>query len=186
MHAKWWVVAVVAVVLAHSQVPATGQGKSSSVPVVQPITVVAGTDRDRYSAGDSVKLSVSLENTSNATVYVDSRMFWGGRTGGLKVEVNDERGEPVPDKMLGDLPMPPPKEGDLSILIRLDSGFFYGTWLNFTVKDRFPKPGRYSIRVTYKSWLPKEMVARQLRDLPALWSDTPPITSAPVWVNVVR
>jgi len=40
----------------------------------------------------------------------------------------------------------------MSILIRLDEGFFYGTSVNLLVKDFFSKPGRYSIRVMYKSW----------------------------------
>jgi hypothetical protein len=144
------------------------------------------TDHEKYSTSDTVKLDVSLQNTSDATVYVDRRMFWGGFAGGLKLEISDEQGKPVPSHVLHDAMMPPPKEGDTSILVRLDSGFFYGTWLDLPVKDGFPKPGRYSIRVIYKSWLRKEFVAPQLRDLPALWADSPEIASKPVWVEIER
>jgi hypothetical protein len=73
-----------------------------------------------------------------------------------------------------------------SVLIRLDQGFFYGTGLDLPVKDHFSKAGRYSIRVIYKSWLRKEFVAPQLRDLPALWADTPQIASEPVWIDVTQ
>ncbi len=151
-----------------------------------PIRVVIWTDHGKYSLGDSVKLDVSLKNTGDAPTYVDRRMFWTGLGGGLKLEISDEQGKPVPARVLSDAIMPPPKEGDTSILIRLDEGFFYGTSANLLVKDFFPKPGRYSIRVIYKSWLRKEFVAPQLRDLPAIWADTPQIASAPVWIDVAQ
>jgi hypothetical protein len=150
----------------------------------QPINVLIRTDREKYSTGDTVKLDVSLQNTSDATVYVDRRMFWGGFAGGLKLEISDDQGKPVPSHVLHDAMMPPPKEGDTSILVRLDSGFFYGTWLDLPVKESFPRPGRYSLRVIYKSWLRKEFVAPQLRDLPALWAESPEIASQPVWVEI--
>lgn len=150
----------------------------------QPISVLIQTDREKYSTGDTVKLDVSLQNTGDATVYVDRRMFWGGLAGGLKLEISDEQGKPVPSHVLQDAIMPPPKEGDTTILVRLDSGFFYGTWLDLPAKDSFPKPGRYSIRVVYKSWLRREFVAPQLRDLPALWADSPEIASQRVWVEI--
>lgn len=150
----------------------------------QPINVLIRTDREKYSKGDTVKLDVSLQNTNNATVYVDRRMFWGGLAGGLKLEIADQQGKPVSSHILQDALMPPPKEGDTSILVRLDSGFFYGTWLDLPVKDTFLKPGKYSIRVIYKSWLRKDFVAPQLRDLPALWADTPQIASEPVWIEI--
>ena len=150
----------------------------------QRISVLIRTDREKYSTGDTVRLDVSLQNTSDATVYVDRRMFWGGFAGGLKLEISDDQGKPVPSHVLHDAMMPPPKEGDTSILVRLDSGFFYGTWLDLPVKECFPKPGRYSLRVIYKSWLRKEFVAPQLRDLPALWADSPEIASQLAWVEI--
>jgi hypothetical protein len=152
----------------------------------QLVSVVIWTDHAKCSLQDSVKLNASLQNIGDAPVYVDRRMFWTGLGGGLKLEINDEQGKPVPARVLSDAIMPPPKEGDTSILIRLDEGFFYGTSVNLLVKDFFPKPGRYSIRVIYKSWLRKEFVAPQLRDLPAIWADTPEIASAPVWIDVAQ
>jgi len=77
----------------------------------QPISVVVWTDHAKYSPPDSVKLDVSLHNTGDAPVYVDRRMFWTGLGGGLKLEISDEQGKPVPARVLSDAIMPPPKEG---------------------------------------------------------------------------
>ena len=131
-----------------------------------------------------MKVSAALQNNSDKQVYVDRRMFWTGFGGGLKLEIKDEQGKSLPASALSDAIMPPPKEGDTSILIPLDEGFLYGTSENLLVKDFFPKPGKYSIRVIYKSWLRKEFVAPHLRDLPALWADTPEIASEPVWIEI--
>lgn len=74
----------------------------------------------------------------------------------------------------------------MSVLLRLENGYFYGTWVGLLVKDFFPKPGKYSIRVNYKSMIGKEFVAPQLRNLPALWEDTPEIDSNTVWIEVIQ
>jgi hypothetical protein len=152
--------------------------------VSQHISVVIRTDQAKYSLSDSVKLDVSLENIGDNPAYVDRRMYWGGLTGGLKVEISDEQGKPVPSPILQDAPISSPKPEDTSILVRLNNRFFYGTRLDVQVKDWFPKPGRYAMRVVYKSWLQKDAVPPQLRNLPAIWADTPPIRSAPVWIDV--
>jgi hypothetical protein len=154
--------------------------------VLSAINVVVRTDRPRYSLSDNIKISAFLVNTGDSVIYVDRRMFWTGLSGGLALYIADEHGNHVPAQFLSDAMMPPPPENDTSILVRLEPGFFYGTSVGLVLKDFFTKPGRYSIRVTYKSMLPKELVAQQLRDLPALWMDTPPITSEPIWIDVVQ
>jgi hypothetical protein len=170
----------IGVKMAPSQVSQQMQTSSAA----QPVSLVVWTDQGRYSLGNSVKVNAALQNNSDKPVYVDRRMFWTGFGGGLKLEIRDEQGKSLPVRALSDAIMPPPKEGDTSILIPLDEGFLYGTSVNLLAKDFFPRPGRYSIRVVYKSWLRKEFVASQLRDLPALWSDTPEIGSPPVWIDI--
>jgi len=166
--------------MAQSRVPQRAEIPSRA----QSISVAICTDHGKYSSGDALRLNAALQNTGDTLVYVDRRMFWTGLGGGLKLEITDEQGKHLPARVLSDAIMPPPKEGDTSILIPLDEGFSYGTWINLQVKDFFPKPGRYSIRVIYKSWLRKELVAPQLRDLPALWAETPEIPSEQVWIQV--
>lgn len=166
--------------MAPCQVPQRAETSSGG----QRISLVVWTDQGRYSLGDSVKVNAALQNDGDKPLYVDRRMFWTGFGGGLKLVISDERGKFLPTRALSDAIMPPPKEGDTSILIPLDKGFLYGTSVNLLVEDFFPKPGRYSIRVVYKSWLRKEFVAPQLRDLPALWADSREIASEPMWISV--
>ncbi len=163
---------------------ASAVSQRAETPIAaQPISVVIRTDHEKYSLADTVKLDVLLQNTSDATVYVDRRIFCCGIGSGLELQVRDAQSKRVPLHVIEEI-MPPPGRGDTSILVPLDSGFFYGKSLDLSVKDSFPKPGRYSIRVIYKSWLRKEFVAPQLRGLPALWTETPQIASEPVWIEI--
>jgi hypothetical protein len=152
----------------------------------QSIIGVIRTDHPSYSLADTVRLDFSLQNTGDKTVYVDRRMFWGGLAGGLKLVISDQGGKPVPPPILMDALMPPPKEGDTSILIRLDPGFSYGTWMDLPVRKHFYAVGKYSIQVVYQSRLPKESVHPSLRGLPALWADAAQIHSALIWITVTR
>jgi hypothetical protein len=150
------------------------------------IKVTVCTDHGKYSLNDDVRVNVLLENAGEETIYVDRRMFCCGIGTGLGLDVRDEQGKDVPLPHLQEELMPPPPSEDTSILVRLDAGFFYGRSYYLVARDFFPKPGRYSLRFLYRSRLPKEMVAPQLRDLPALWDDTPSIPSDPVWIEVTR
>ena len=160
--------------------------KAGTSGATNPVKMVIRTDRAKYSPRDTLKLNAALENTGDKTVYVDRRMFWTGYTGGLKLVITDEQGKSLPARLLGDALMPPPKDGDTSILVRLEPGFFYGTSMGLIVKALFTKPGRYQLRVIYKSWLSKELVLPQFRELPALWADKPEIVSKPLWIEVTK
>jgi hypothetical protein len=151
-----------------------------------PIKLVIWTDHAKYSLQDSMNLSASLQNTGGKPIYLDRRMFWTGLGGGLALEIRDANGKIIPARILSDAIMPPPKEGDTSVLIRLDEGFFYGTSVNLIVKDFFPAPGKYSLRVVYKSWLRKESVQEQFRNLPVLWVDSPEIPSELLLIEVTK
>jgi hypothetical protein len=148
------------------------------------VKLIIRTDRERYSWHDTIELSVALRNDGDSPVYVDTRMFWG-YGGGLQLEIRDQQGKYVPPKMRDDAIMPPPAEGDTTILNRLDQAFFYGRWRKLPIKDHFRGPGAYTIRVRYKSWLRKEEVEAQLRHLPAIWADSPSIDSDTISVVIV-
>ncbi len=92
----------------------------------QPISLVIWTDQTKYSLRGVVKLNASLQNNGDARIYFDRRMFWTGFGGGLKLEISDKAGQPLPAQVLSDAIMPPPREGDSSILVPLDEGFFTG------------------------------------------------------------
>lgn len=91
------------------------------------IKVTVCTDHERYSLSDSLRLNALLEKTGASRVYVDRRMFWTGLSSGLKLVITDEKGNFPPAELFSDAMMPPPREGDTSILIPLESGFLYGT-----------------------------------------------------------
>jgi hypothetical protein len=148
------------------------------------VSLVIWTDRAKYSLRDGIKVNGALQNDGDEPWYVDRRISLGNAIGGLELEIRDEQGKILPARFMSDMIMPPPREGDTSFLIRLEPGFLYGSYVLLKVKDFFPKPGRYSLRVAYKSWLIKETVAPQLRNLPTLWIDSPEIISEPVWIEV--
>jgi hypothetical protein len=152
----------------------------------QRISLIIWTDRGKYSLGDSVRVNAALQNNGGEPVYVDRRMFFTGYGGGLELDMEDANGKPITARPFSHAIMPPPQIDDLSILIPLDVGFLYGTSVGLRVKDFFPKPGKYSIRVNYKSMISKEFVAPQLRNLPALWEDTPEIDSDTVWIEIIQ
>jgi len=186
---KFFQICVFAIVLFQASEKAASPQVSQQDATPNParaIKVTVCTDHESYSLSDTVRLNALLENTGALRVYVDRRMFWTGLSGGLKLEISDEKGNFLPAELSSDAMMPPPVQGDTSILIPLESGFLYGTSVNLSVKGFFPKPGRYSLRVIYHSMLPKELVAPELRELPALWFGAPSIPSKQVWIEVTQ
>lgn len=181
----WNAVAAVCLLGVTMASPAELSG-AESVTASSVISVHAQASGGRFTSGDVVRLSVSLQNDSERTVYVDRRLVWGGHAGGLRIEIRDRHGKVVPSRMLADAMMPPPQPEDITLLVRLERGCFYGTHLELPVKETFPEPGRYSIIVGYKSWLRREHVGAQLRDVAAVWADAPEVVSNTVMIEVVR
>jgi hypothetical protein len=123
----WCLLTIIATLVGAAGDNAFSQSVSTKGFAVNPtINVVVRTDRERYLLADSVKISASLVNSGDALIYVDRRMFWTGLSGGLELDITDEHGNHLPVRVLSDAMMPPPMEGDASILVRLDPGFFYG------------------------------------------------------------
>lgn len=153
-----------------------------------PVKMVIWTDRTKYMAKDIVQLNVLLRNEGNSTVYVSRRMagFWDG--GNLGMEISDDQGNRVPLPFASHVPPPPPppKKGDDSVLLPLEAGYSYGTWMELLTKDFFRDPGKYSIRMTYHNWLPEDFIPRRLHGQPVLGADTPPIVSEPLWIEITK
>ncbi len=137
--------------------PSQVSQRAETSSAAQPISLVVWTDQGKYSLGNSVKVNAALQNNSDKPVYVDRRMFWTGFGGGLKLEIRDEQGKSLPARALSDAIMPPPKEGDTSILIPLDEGFLYGTSGCGLKYSRTPRPRSRS----HKSTICKEVQLRR-------------------------
>lgn len=179
--------AVAAALVAYAggvMIPSQAQQGADGTDRKPRIDVVIWTDKTVYSQTDSVEVFVLLRNTAHETVYVDRRMFWGGLAGGLDLVITDELGEPVPPAIFRDALMPPPKEKDMSTLIRLEPGFFYGTRLVFPVEKWIRRAGRYSIRAEYTSHLRPDHFSAEIQKLAVVWADAGLIESAPRWIEV--
>jgi len=152
---------------------------------VDKVSLVIMTDRPTYSLKDVIKITAVLRNDGDQPIYVDRRIDWTAAAGGIELEIRNEQGKIFPARFLSDALMPAPNEDDTSILTRLEPASLQGNYvLSLKVKGFFPKPGRYSLRAIYKSWLIRETVAPQLRSLPAVWADAPEIQSDPVWIRI--
>gem|GEM_PF-1780183 len=162
---------------------------SQGVPTAgMPLSVrlIISTDRTRYAPNELARLNAILRNDGESTVYVNRRMagFWDG--GNLGLEISDEQGHRLPLPFLTHVPPPPLKKGDTSFLIPLETGYSYGTSMELSVRDLFRKPGKYSIRVTYHNWLPRDFIPHQLRGKAVLARDTPALVSEPLWIEVTQ
>lgn len=165
--------------------PARNSRGTPAVATAPAMRIIIWADRTRYAPGDVLQLNAVLRNETGSTVYVDQRMsgFWDG--GNLGLDICDEQGNHIPLPFLTHVPPPPPRQ-EASSLLPLESGYQYGTWLEFVVKDLFAKPGKYSIRITYHNWLPKEFIPQDLRTQHVLAADAPAIVSEPVWIEVAQ
>src|ERR1051326_2253697 len=72
----------------------------------RPVAVVIRTDHEKYSLADTVQLDVSLRSTSDATIYVDRRVFCCGIGSGLELQVRDAQSNRVPVHVIEEI-MPP-------------------------------------------------------------------------------
>lgn len=148
--------------------------------------VIVWTNKNRYSLNESVQLEVAIRNEGDAPLYLDRRMFWGYGAG-LLLDIRDEQDKHVAQRVRDDALMPPPMKDDPLPLVRLEEWQFLGTTRLLHITKDFPlKPGKYSIRVKYKSWLYREDFESRFRDLNVMWRDDPAIVSEPVWIEVTR
>lgn len=163
-------------------------GSAKSEPLIDQriVRLVVWTNQKAYSMQDALRVHTALQNDGDTRVYVDRRMFWTGFGGGLSLQIKNAKGKRLTTHLLSDAIMPPTQPGDSSILVPLEEGFFYGTSITLKASAVFRRPGIYSIRVVYKSWLRRELVAPELRSLPAVWDDSPEIVSDWITVNISR
>ncbi len=181
--------AVATMVFVEGGATSVNRQTSNSVSVAHediPLTVAIRMGSRKFKLGETLKFDVVLTNKTSESIYVDRRMYCCGIGSGLELRILDSNGNRVPLRMAIEQLAPPPQEGDLSILVRLDEGYLYGTQLELPLKDNLPKPGRYSLRVIYKSVLHREFLSAQLRNLAIISDQTPAIPSEPLWFEITK
>jgi hypothetical protein len=128
--------------------PLLGQQREKPVLYVSCIA-----DKVNVTSGDSVSLTVSLENHGSSDVYVYRTLEWGWA--GIGFTLTNNKGDVVHAKKYV-TPLPPPPIYDKSQLVGLSPGYFFGTHMFFDLSAYALSPGVYFIQVSYQSNYPKE------------------------------
>lgn len=158
------------------------QSKIRSAPgLSQDIRVTLSSESRSLSLADEVTFDVSLRNDGSEPLFLYNRIGWGA-AGGLILKIEDEHGKTVTSPVIDDTLLPPPDVGNLSILVRLEEGQFFGVRRTSRVGDLVSRPGHYRFRVSYESVLYPDLVDKDLRNLRILWEGHPLIQSG--WVTV--
>ena len=110
-------------------------------------------DKVSYARGDTVNLTITLENRGPSEFYVYRTLEWGWA--GLRFKFTDATGHRQPAPWLG-IPPPPPPVSDKSQLVGLAPDYFFGTRLTFGLSRYNLKPGTYYLQVAYQSNYRKE------------------------------
>lgn len=141
------------------------------------------TDRAQYSLRESIVIEVGVRNDGREPIYVYNIMAWGFG-GGLVLWLRDHDDKIIDPVIRDDTMLPPPPEGDKSILSKIGPNMFIGKRRTLEVKELVRRRGKYSIQVEYASPLVRQVVDPALQALPALWSDTPHIWSEKVILDI--
>ena len=120
----------------------------------RPMLAVSCTaDKQSVVQGDSLSLTVSLENHGSSDVFIYRTLEWGWA--GIGFTLTDEKGHAVHARK-PIIPSPPPPIYDKSQLVGLAPGYFFGTRMVFHLSHYALSPGVYYIQVSYQSYYPKE------------------------------
>ena len=103
--------------------------------------------------GDSVNLTVSLENRGSSDFYIYRTLEWGWA--GIGYTLTNDKGDVVHPRE-HTIPLPPPPVSDKSELVGLAPGYFFGTHLVFDLTHYKLSPGIYYVEVSYRSNFGKE------------------------------
>lgn len=120
----------------------------------KPVLAVSCTaDKVTLAQGDSVNLTVSLENRGSSDFYIYRTLEWGWA--GIGYTLTNDRGDVVhPREHV--IPLPPPPVSDKSQLVGLAPGYFFGTHLVFDLSHYMLNPGVYYLQVSFRSNYGKE------------------------------
>jgi hypothetical protein len=98
--------------------------------------------------GDSVNLTVSLENRGSSDFYIFRTLEWGWA--GIGYTLTNDKGDVVPPRERI-IPLPPQPMTDKSKLVGLAPGYFFGTHLVIDLSRYVLSPGFYYVEVSYRS-----------------------------------
>lgn len=168
-----------------SQEPEIGQSHllSNGSSVSSGLVLSLRSSKSIYSLKENLILEAALSNDrSLEPVFVYDHLMWG-KGCGMSLTIQDMKGNEIKTPMMMDaLPLGPPAPNDLTILVGLGLGQFFGIGLAQPVQDFIAKPGQYRFRAAYASVLYPDDVDDRLRHLNVLWQGHTPIISQ--WITI--
>ena len=110
----------------------------------KPVLAVSCTaDKVTLAQGDSINLTIGIENRGSSDVYIYRTLEWGWA--GIGFTLTNEKGDVArPEKQT--VPLPPPPVYDKSQLVGLAPGYFFGTRIVFDLSHYSLNPGVLSSR----------------------------------------
>lgn len=129
---------------------------NSAPPMRTDIQLTAGS-ANTIQVDDVYTLCVQLENRSSTiqqTLY--SRLGWG-ENHGLRFEILDREGRRVRNSRLDHYRIIPSTFDKPEYYVTLQRGHFIGICRSESAGDIFPVPGQYTVRVSYRSPVTKQL-----------------------------
>jgi hypothetical protein len=119
------------------------------------LTVGVATDHQAYALGDRIRIVARLRNVGSEPLWIYKELLWGLR-GGLVLEVSDASGRKVEPEELDEDSVVPTTLTDASSFLEVPPGYEWGVVREDKIANLFKKPGRYSLRVRYRSPVQKD------------------------------
>lgn len=146
---------------------------------IDDIKLMVYLNKNKSSMQGDFLLSAAIQNNGGMDIFINSDLLWNYGT--LVFHVLDENGNDIYRDHINDPLLPLPARSDISGLIKLAQGDFFGNEHHFFVKDKFKNPGKYYIQVVYRSWFSKTYFTNtKLEKMPVLWREYPELQSIKV------
>ena len=110
-------------------------------------------DKHSLVQGESLNLTVTLENHGSSDVFIYRTLEWGWAS--IGITLTDKKGHVVHGRK-PNIPLPPPPIYDKSQLVGLAPGYFFGTHMVLHLSHYELSAGVYYVQVSYQSNYPKE------------------------------
>lgn len=134
-------------------------------------------EKTTLAPGESLNLTVSLENSGSSEFYIYRTLEWGWA--GIGYTLTNDKGDVVLPRERT-IPLPPRPVTDKLQLVGLPPRYFFGTHLVFDLSHYALSPGSYYVEVSYRSNLGRE----RYFGLPVLTFDDGEFRSIKVQIQV--
>jgi hypothetical protein len=125
----------------------TGQGNTS-------LRVEIAADHKTYLLTDDITIMARLKNTGSGSLWIFKKLLWG-YAGGFVLEVTDSSGNKIEAEEYDDDLVVPTTLNNPQSFLELLPDYEWGIQRRDRIGNLFRKPGRYEIRLLYRSPVPR-------------------------------